>query len=301
VEQDDQGDPQKTGPCGNEPTGMKTNIVTPFAAGDKVTIELHETIAHPGHFRVALATDGMTGLADPATTNQCANTTIQDPPVFPVLADGVLPHTSKLNGTQTIEVTLPSDVSCDNCTLQVLQYMSNQGNSCFYHHCAIISISPAGAGGAGSGGAPSAGAGGGAGQGEGGMSVASGGMSGTLGQGGMATSAGGMPSALGGQGSGGTAAPSAGGSLTAAGGMATQATGGRAPAAGGMPGTGGTTGGTSTATSGGSPTTAPLGTEPPAEDGGCSLSPASSQPRTALLGIASLLTLGLALARRRRR
>jgi len=64
VEQDDQGDPQKTGPCGNEPTGKKTNIVTPFAAGDKVTIELHETIAHPGHFRVTLATDEIE-FADP--------------------------------------------------------------------------------------------------------------------------------------------------------------------------------------------------------------------------------------------
>ncbi|MBV1857064.1 MAG: SYNERG-CTERM sorting domain-containing protein, partial [Nannocystaceae bacterium] len=42
------------------------------------------------------------------------------------------------------EVTLPDDVACDNCTLQVVQYMSSHGAPCFYYHCATISISAAG-------------------------------------------------------------------------------------------------------------------------------------------------------------
>jgi MYXO-CTERM domain-containing protein len=45
----------------------------------------------------------------------------------------------------------------------------------------------------------------------------------------------------------------------------------------------------------------PPGAEPPPEEGGCSLAPAGAKSSTTALGIASLLALGLTLARRRRR
>jgi uncharacterized protein (TIGR03382 family) len=71
---------------------------------------------------------------------------VQDPPVFPVLADGVLPHTDPFTGPQSFQVTLPSDVTCASCTLQVLEFMQADvggSNNCFYHHCANVSIAAA--------------------------------------------------------------------------------------------------------------------------------------------------------------
>jgi hypothetical protein len=77
-----------------------------------------------------------------------------------VLADGVLQHTTAFEGPQSFSVTLPKDVTCTSCTLQVLEFMSAEFGSspnCFYHHCADIAISAprAGTGGA-DGGAPKA-------------------------------------------------------------------------------------------------------------------------------------------------
>lgn len=142
--QDSSGNPQKTGPCGNDGSAAETGTVTAYMAGETITIRLRETIFHPGHYRVALAVNDRSELpAPPPVTpgsTACGSTEIMDPPVFPVLADGVLPHTSPLSGEQTIEVTLPSDVTCENCTLQVIQWMSNHGAPCFYYHCADISI-----------------------------------------------------------------------------------------------------------------------------------------------------------------
>ena len=84
-------------------------------------------------------------------TDPCGSTVIQNPPVFPVLADGMLLHTSPISGSQSFTVTLPTDVTCANCTLQVEEFMSNHGlnnpGGCFYHHCADISIQPGGGGG----------------------------------------------------------------------------------------------------------------------------------------------------------
>ncbi|UJR82943.1 SCE4755 family polysaccharide monooxygenase-like protein [Sandaracinus amylolyticus] len=138
------GDPQKTGPCGNEGSAAETGAVTAYRTGETITITLRETIFHPGHFRVALAVDDRSELpAPPPVTpgsTDCGTVPIMDPPVFPVLADGVLPHTSALSGEQTIEVTLPAGVTCDHCTLQIMQWMSNHGAPCFYYHCADISI-----------------------------------------------------------------------------------------------------------------------------------------------------------------
>lgn len=144
-EQGGLGDPQKTGPCGDEGTAAETGTVTAFRSGQTITIRFRETIFHPGHFRVALATNDRSELPPPPPVmdgrTDCGSVPIMDPPVFPVLADGVLPHTSPLSGDQTIEVTLPDDVTCDHCTLQIIQWMSEHSAPCFYYHCADISIS----------------------------------------------------------------------------------------------------------------------------------------------------------------
>lgn len=159
TEQNQLGDPQKAPPCGDAGNAVATGAVTAYQAGDVVTITIDETIYHPGHYRVALAVNDISELpAEPPVTpnnTDCGTVPIQDPAVFPVLADGVLLHDTSFAEPQTIEVKLPDDLSCDHCTLQVIQFMSNHGlnnpGGCFYHHCATISVQGAAAGSTGGG------------------------------------------------------------------------------------------------------------------------------------------------------
>lgn len=145
TEQDALGSPQKAPPCGD---GTDNGVVTAYAEGQTITITINETIPHPGHYRVALGVNGPDDLPDepPVTpgSTDCGSTVIQDPPVFPVLADGELLHTSALDGPQSFQVTLPAGVKCESCTLQVIEFMSNHAlnvpGGCFYHHCATVSI-----------------------------------------------------------------------------------------------------------------------------------------------------------------
>jgi hypothetical protein len=152
MSQDSLGLPEKTGPCGDEYDGTDaatpTGIVTAVQAGQKITVTINEVIFHPGHYRIALATNRSALPADPAVTagaTPCGTSAIQSPPVFPVLADGVFVHTQPFTTPQSIEITLPSNITCSHCTLQVIEFMSDHAleipNGCFYHHCADFSIS----------------------------------------------------------------------------------------------------------------------------------------------------------------
>ncbi len=142
------GDPQKVPPCGEEAGSVATNAVTTFQSGQTITIKINEKIFHPGHYRVSLGLTGPQDLpAEPpvtAGTTACGSTVIDPAPAFPVLADGELLHTSAFSGSQSFQVTLPSNVTCTNCTLQVLEFMSNHGlnnpGGCYYHHCATINV-----------------------------------------------------------------------------------------------------------------------------------------------------------------
>ena len=149
TEQNALGDPQKMPPCGDDGTATPTGAVTTFQAGETITIEIDETIYHPGHYRVALAINDPSELPDPAPVtpdadSPCGTAPIDPAPVFPVLADGELLHDAPFGKPQTIQVTLPSDISCDGCTLQVIQFMTdhalNNPGGCYYHHCATIAI-----------------------------------------------------------------------------------------------------------------------------------------------------------------
>ncbi|MFO0681836.1 MAG: SCE4755 family polysaccharide monooxygenase-like protein [Sandaracinus sp.] len=141
------GDPQKAPPCGDDGSLVESGDITAYQTGSTITITIHETIPHPGHYRVALAPTPGELPADPpvtAGTTACGSTTIMDPPVFPVLADGMLVHTAAFSGPQSFEVQLPPGMTCDHCTLQVIEFMSNHGlnnpGGCFYHHCATVTI-----------------------------------------------------------------------------------------------------------------------------------------------------------------
>jgi hypothetical protein len=139
------GDPQKVGPCGEEGGGTATGKLTVFRPGETIEVTVDERIYHPGHYRVALAINDRSELPPPPVVtavgrDPCGSTEIQDPPIFPILADNVLPHTQPFGEPQTFTVTLPADVTCERCTLQVIEYMSNHGVPCFYYHCADIAI-----------------------------------------------------------------------------------------------------------------------------------------------------------------
>ena len=72
AEQGPLGDPQKSGPCGQDDPGataVPTGMVTSYAPGDTVTVTIGETVTHPGHYRAVLSTTGQAGLpADPQVT-----------------------------------------------------------------------------------------------------------------------------------------------------------------------------------------------------------------------------------------
>lgn len=142
------GDPQKAPPCGSDSSAVATNAITTYEAGQTVTIRINEKIFHPGHYRVSLGLTGPQDLPEepPVTAGStaCGSTVIDPAPTFPVLADGQLLHTTAFSGTQSFQVTIPANITCTNCTLQVLEFMSNHGlnnpGGCYYHHCATINV-----------------------------------------------------------------------------------------------------------------------------------------------------------------
>ena len=139
------GLPEKLGPCGDEGGGTPTGKVTALHPGQTISVTINEVITHPGHYRVALAVNDRSELpaeplVTPTASDPCASAAIESSPVFPILADNMLPHTQAFAGLQTFSVTLPTNVTCTKCTLQVLEFMSSHPAPCFYHHCADISI-----------------------------------------------------------------------------------------------------------------------------------------------------------------
>ena len=159
--QDLLGSPQKLGPCGDEDDGTQggggpTGVVTPFAPGQTITLQWTETVSHTGWFRIALAADRKDFVDPPvqiAANGNSADAGIEDPPVLPVLADGIYPHAIGASKTwPPYQLTLPT-TPCAKCTIQIIQIMldhpSNLGNlpdgapdpdGFLYHHCIDISI-----------------------------------------------------------------------------------------------------------------------------------------------------------------
>lgn len=145
--QDTSGSPQKSAPCGQADPGqaaVPTNAVTQLMTGQMVAIEIDETIFHPGHYRVSLA-ENMNALpADPMVTpgsTACGSTAINPAPTMPLIADGLLVHTTRFTSNQMAMVQLPAGFKCTNCVLQITEFMSAHTAPCFYHHCAIVTIS----------------------------------------------------------------------------------------------------------------------------------------------------------------
>lgn len=155
------GDPQKDGPCGSA-AGTPSNVVTEVQAGSKLTVVWTETVFHPGHWRIAIASDrSQLPMPTPVVeANNCVSVPIEATPAPPVILDGVAPHTSPRAGDYQQEITMP-DMACDRCTLQLVQFMSSHAPPCFYYHCATLRIVNGDAGVSAGGGGQDAGQGGG--------------------------------------------------------------------------------------------------------------------------------------------
>jgi hypothetical protein len=132
-------DTLKTGPCGVA-GGERTANVTYYVPGETIEVRWDEYVDHPGHYRIAFDDDGDDDFVDPATTMELySNDT--------VLLDGI---TDKGQGERdyVATVTLP-ELSCDNCTLQVIQVMYDKpqyttpGND-IYYQCADLVLREAG-------------------------------------------------------------------------------------------------------------------------------------------------------------
>jgi hypothetical protein len=155
VEDQRLGDPQKAAPCGgtNSDAGTPSNVVNKATGGEKVHIKVTETIYHPGHYRIALSTNGHEGLPadeDVQTKEgprgpQSVSATIMSPVKAPILVDGLWPHAERpaTPATYETDVQLPN-ITCPKCTLQITQFMAEHGynnpGGYIYHHCAEYQI-----------------------------------------------------------------------------------------------------------------------------------------------------------------
>ena len=149
------GDPQKIGPCGGVSAnpGVPSGAITNVKGGTDLPLLVQESIFHPGHYRVALARTMSQLPKDPeVTVVQTANgprsqsAVIQNPPVAPVLLDGIFGHTEKPAAPQTFDSMIPiPNITCPNCVLQVIEFMADHPGIAVdgghnYHHCAMLNI-----------------------------------------------------------------------------------------------------------------------------------------------------------------
>ena len=153
--QDNLGLPEKSPPCGQADPGTPIEYLpaeTTFAAGSTITIMVDENIFHPGHYRVAVADSESALPADPHVTagpgTPCGTADIEATPTLPVIADNLMVHTRSFASPQSVQITLPANLTCAHCLLQVVEFMSdhalNTPGGCFYHHCARVSITNGG-------------------------------------------------------------------------------------------------------------------------------------------------------------
>jgi MYXO-CTERM domain-containing protein len=187
----------KSGPCG-QVTSERTDRVATYAPGQRVTVRVREENAHVSYLRVSLDLDG----ADfPLRTEFPAGPETQEVAEAAedaLGADGLLAVVRENNDTlgfvHEIDVTLP-DATCNNCTLQVLQFMYDDPAAPYYFQCADLVITAADSADAGV--VPSDGAGG--------SAAPASGSSDTPVRGAAGSGNGGAPPMADGQGAGGTA------------------------------------------------------------------------------------------------
>jgi hypothetical protein len=155
------GDPQKIGPCGGVSAnpargtganpGVPSGAITNVKGGTNLPLMVQETIYHPGHYRVALARteaqlppDPEVKIVETEKGPRSQSAVIQNPPVAPVLLDGIFAHTERSNQNFEAEIPIPN-INCPTCVLQVIEFMADHPGIAVdgghnYHHCAVLNI-----------------------------------------------------------------------------------------------------------------------------------------------------------------
>lgn len=134
------GDNQKPGPCGGIDV-RSTDKVYIAKPGTEVTFIIDEYIPHPGFFRIDVDLDGQDNLLTPVLP--CLDQT-DEVACFDRTNTGPYMVNNIQNGSGIFNhvYTLP-DVECDNCTIQIVQAMTDKapytvdGNE-MYHQCIDI-------------------------------------------------------------------------------------------------------------------------------------------------------------------
>jgi hypothetical protein len=111
---------QKSAPCGTA-GGVRGTNVTTLAPGATLTLTWKETVDHPGHYRIAFDDDGQ-DFVRPPTAND--STMGSDPTVLMDLIPDIQGNNPAGGRTYTQDITLPN-VECTNCTLQLIQVMTD--------------------------------------------------------------------------------------------------------------------------------------------------------------------------------
>jgi MYXO-CTERM domain-containing protein len=154
----DDDDQLKDAPCGMAGAPRGSNVYT-FEPGQTITIKLVEFVPHPGYFRISFDNDGDDGFMEPQSImpenrdcmmdeTRCGKTDFCNTPT--VLLDNIEPHWEATILDDAInrswQVKLP-DVECENCTLQILQIMTDPPGhgpydlmSDIYHQCIDVTL-----------------------------------------------------------------------------------------------------------------------------------------------------------------
>ena len=131
---------QKDGPCGPLNPTRGTNV-TVFEPGATIEVRWNETINHPGHYRISFDLDGQDFVFPPTATG---STEGMPNVVKDLIAD-------RAGGAYVETITLPN-MACENCTLQLIQVMTDKppytvgaASDDLYFQCADIALRPSAA------------------------------------------------------------------------------------------------------------------------------------------------------------
>ena len=123
----------KQGPCGKTDGERGENVYT-YKPGETIKVTVDEYISHPGYFRIAFDADGDDDFVNPQSVDPINRDCLDDPADRcgesdfynneAVLMDNLDPHKRGGRKSYTWDVKLP-DVECDNCTLQIIQVMTD--------------------------------------------------------------------------------------------------------------------------------------------------------------------------------
>lgn len=143
------GNQLKLGPCGQN-QNARTDTVTNFMGGETITVDFAEYINHTSYYRIALDVEGDDSF--PQRPEESVSPDGDDPASIHPLSDindpnleyYILQYYTQDEGSfmqeaeYSTEVQLPN-IDCQNCTLQLIQFMYNDPEP-HYYQCADITI-----------------------------------------------------------------------------------------------------------------------------------------------------------------